>query len=98
MNDVRLCGYQPFSEESNEVLFEKIKKAEFEFASPDWDPVSDSAKHLIKNLLMVDPKRRFNADKILGHPWIMGNTTGDKSLIGVTKKISEMNAKNRLRV
>jgi len=31
---VLLCGFPPFYEESNEKLFDKIKKAEYEFPSP----------------------------------------------------------------
>ena len=37
----RLCGFPPFYEENNKELFEKIKKAEYEFPSPYWDSVSD---------------------------------------------------------
>mmetsp|Transcript_10848 Transcript_10848/g.17085 ORF Transcript_10848/g.17085 Transcript_10848/m.17085 type:complete len:183 (+) Transcript_10848:241-789(+) len=34
---VLLCGYPPFYDESNEVLFDLIKKGKFEFPSPHWD-------------------------------------------------------------
>jgi len=37
---VLLCGYPPFYEDTNEELFEKIKTADFEFPSPEWDEIS----------------------------------------------------------
>lgn len=39
-----------------------IKKCEYEFPSPYWDEISDMAKELIKSLLVVDPKKRLNAE------------------------------------
>lgn len=111
----RLCGFPPFSEDSNEKLFEMIKKGQYDFPSPQWDDISSygwayipfslklklffwTAKDLIKNLLQVDPKKRYNADQILKHPWIVGDVTPRKSLPIVTTKIKEFNAKRRLKV
>ena len=38
----RLCGYPPFYEEDDqEVLFEQIRAARYEFASPYWDCISE---------------------------------------------------------
>ena len=41
---VLLCGYPPFYEDTNEELFEKIKNADFDFPSPEWDDISDEGK------------------------------------------------------
>jgi calcium/calmodulin-dependent protein kinase I len=94
---VMLCGYPPFYEESNEKLFEKIKTADYEFASPYWDDISDYAKDLISKLLIADPKKRLDADQILAHPWIVGDVTPRKKLPQVTEKIKEFNAKRRFK-
>ena len=37
-----------------------IKKGQFDFPSPYWDGISELAKDLIRKLLIVDPKKRFN--------------------------------------
>ena len=50
-----------------------IKNLEFDFPSPYWDDVSDSAKGLIKQLLVVNPAERLDADAILSHPWVAGD-------------------------
>ena len=41
---VLLCGYPPFYEDTNEELFEKIKTADFDFPSPEWDEISEQGK------------------------------------------------------
>lgn len=61
-----------------------IKKCEYEFPSPYWDDISDSAKDLIKSLLVPDPSKRLNADAILAHPWVTGTATPRVDLPNVT--------------
>jgi len=39
-----------------------IKQGKFDFPSPYWDDVSDQAKDLIKQLLVVEPKNRMTAE------------------------------------
>ena len=40
-----------------------------EFDLPIWETVSDTAKDLITGLLMKDPAKRLNLDRVLAHPW-----------------------------
>jgi calcium/calmodulin-dependent protein kinase I len=94
---VMLCGFPPFSEDSNEKLFDMIKTGNYEFPSPQWDPISDYAKDLIKKLLVVDPSKRLTADGILKHPWVVGDVTPRKNLPIVTAKLKEFNAKRKLK-
>ncbi len=77
---ILLCGFPPFYDDDNMVLFEKIKNGTYDFPSPIWDQVSQEAKDIISNLLVVDPSRRLNCDQLLRHPWIMGQTSNDKIL------------------
>jgi calcium/calmodulin-dependent protein kinase I len=37
---IRLCGFPPFYDDDNVVLFDKIKKGEYDFPSPSWDNIS----------------------------------------------------------
>ncbi|KAA6388415.1 MAG: putative Calcium/calmodulin-dependent protein kinase type 1 [Streblomastix strix] len=66
---VLLCGFPPFYDDNDAVLFQIIQKGEFEFISPYWDTISASAKDLISKLLIVDPKKRYNVNQSLKHPW-----------------------------
>jgi len=67
---ILLCGFPPFYADNDAQLYEKIKKGEFEFLRPYWDPISDTAKDLIKRMLTVDPKQRITCAGALEHPWL----------------------------
>uniref|UniRef100_A0A3B1JDM8 Calcium/calmodulin dependent protein kinase I n=1 Tax=Astyanax mexicanus TaxID=7994 RepID=A0A3B1JDM8_ASTMX len=61
-------------------LFEQILKAEYEFDSPYWDDISDSAKDFICHLMEKDPTLRYTCEQALLHPWISGDTALDKNI------------------
>ncbi|XP_041836017.1 calcium/calmodulin-dependent protein kinase type 1 isoform X1 [Melanotaenia boesemani] len=77
---ILLCGYPPFYDENDAKLFEQILKAEYEFDSPYWDDISDSAKDFIMHLMEKDPNIRYTCDQALQHPWIAGDTALDKNI------------------
>ncbi|RXM92319.1 Calcium/calmodulin-dependent protein kinase type 1 [Acipenser ruthenus] len=77
---ILLCGYPPFYDENDAKLFEQILKAEYEFDSPYWDDISDSAKDFIVHLMEKDPRKRYTCDLALQHPWIAGDTALDKNI------------------
>ena len=60
-----LCGYLPFEEKSNDLLYKKITKGEF--VTPFY--LSDSAKDLLKKVLNVNPERRLDIEGIKNHEW-----------------------------
>ena len=42
---ILLCGFEPFyDEKGDKYVYKKILKADYEFMSPWWDSVSDTAK------------------------------------------------------
>ncbi|KAK9407611.1 calcium/calmodulin-dependent protein kinase type 1B [Crotalus adamanteus] len=79
---ILLCGYPPFYDENDSELFNQILKAEYEFDSPYWDDISDSAKDFIRHLLERDPEKRFTCEQALQHPWISGDTALEKDIHG----------------
>jgi calcium/calmodulin-dependent protein kinase I len=69
---ILLCGYPPFHDDNHNALFKKIKKGKFQFDSPYWDNVSDDAKDLISQMLVVDPEKRYVLSVLLpiaGFAW-----------------------------
>ncbi|KAL6483389.1 hypothetical protein MHYP_G00082610 [Metynnis hypsauchen] len=78
---ILLCGYPPFYEDSESLLFSKIKKAEYEFDSPFWDDISESAKDFVRNLIQKDPELRYTTEQALKHPWIMGKTARSMNIL-----------------
>ncbi|XP_015795298.1 calcium/calmodulin-dependent protein kinase type 1 [Tetranychus urticae] len=88
---ILLCGYPPFYDENDANLFAQIVKGDFEFDSPYWDDISDSAKDFITHLICVNPNKRYTCKQALAHPWISGNAASDKNIHG---SVSEQLKKN----
>ncbi|VDM49969.1 unnamed protein product [Toxocara canis] len=77
---ILLCGYPPFYDENDANLFAQIIRGEYEFDSPYWDEISDSAKDFISHLMCCDPEMRYTCEQALAHPWISGNTARTKDI------------------
>lgn len=75
---ILLCGFPPFYDDDNLVLFDKIKKGTYDFPSPSWDNISQEAKNLIKGLLVVDPMKRLTPEELLKNNWIQGGVQANK--------------------
>ena len=67
---ILLCGFLPFEGESTLDLFRVIRKAEYKFPSPHWDPVSPMAKDFVRRLLKSDPNQRMSTKDVKTHPFI----------------------------
>ncbi|XP_069192329.1 calcium/calmodulin-dependent protein kinase type 1 isoform X1 [Procambarus clarkii] len=95
---ILLCGYPPFYDENDANLFAQILKGEFEFDSPYWDEISDSAKDFIRQLMCVDVEKRYTCKQSLGHPWISGNAASDRNIhSSVSEQLKKNFAKSRWR-
>ncbi|NP_001084190.1 calcium/calmodulin dependent protein kinase ID S homeolog [Xenopus laevis] len=95
---ILLCGYPPFYDENDSKLFEQILKADYEFDSPYWDDISDSAKDFIQNLMEKDPNKRYACEQALRHPWIAGDTALCKNIHeSVSAQIRKNFAKSKWR-
>ncbi|KAM3878081.1 caM kinase-like vesicle-associated protein [Diretmus argenteus] len=96
---VLLSGNPPFYDEVDEDdhdknLFLKILAGDYEFDSPYWDDISDSAKHLVASLMEVDQDQRLTAQEAIGHDWISGNAASNKNIKdGVCAQIEKNFAK-----
>lgn len=69
---IMLCGFPPFRSpnKDQDELFDLIVTGNYEFLSPYWDDISDQAKDLVSNLLVVDTRQRYTAQQTLRHPWL----------------------------
>uniref|UniRef100_A0A8C9ZXS6 CaM kinase like vesicle associated n=1 Tax=Sander lucioperca TaxID=283035 RepID=A0A8C9ZXS6_SANLU len=97
---ILLSGNPPFYDDADEDddrdknLFLKILSGDYEFDSPYWDDISDSAKHLVASLMEVDQDQRFTAQEAIAHEWISGNAASDKNIKdGVCAQIEKNFAK-----
>lgn len=56
-------------DDNDAVLFEKIKKGNYDADDPIWEEISDEAKDFVAKLLTVNSEERLTADEALKHPW-----------------------------
>ncbi|XP_072922049.1 serine/threonine-protein kinase Chk2 isoform X2 [Hemitrygon akajei] len=66
-----LAGYPPFSDQNKEMaLRDQIIKGHYKLIRDCWVNVSETAKDLVKKLLVVDPEKRLSTEEALNHPWM----------------------------
>ena len=66
------CGFPPFEAHNNDETYKRIKNIDLKFP----EHLSNEVRHLIRNILTLDPKQRFTLDQIENHPWIIKHTQG----------------------
>lgn len=81
---VMLCGFAPFREPNLAQLFQKILDCEYSFPSPQWDKVSDSAKDLVRRMVVSDPALRISAADALRHQWLNPPAESDEASAAAT--------------
>ncbi|XP_051139115.1 calcium-dependent protein kinase 29 [Andrographis paniculata] len=96
---ILLSGVPPFWGETEEVIFEEIRKGYVDLRSSPWPLISDSAKDLIKKMLTMDPQKRITAAEALGHPWLKeGGEASDKPMdSAVLIRLKQFRAMNKLK-
>ncbi|XP_015793171.1 phosphorylase b kinase gamma catalytic chain, liver/testis isoform [Tetranychus urticae] len=62
-----LVGFPPFWHRKQMIMLRNIMEGRYEFCSPEWDDITDLPKHLIKNLLQINPRLRLTASQALKH-------------------------------
>jgi calcium-dependent protein kinase len=66
---ILLGGIPPFYGDTEEEIFEKIKKCEYDFSPPPFKNVSKNCKDLIRRLLEPKKQYRIRANEALRHPF-----------------------------
>jgi calcium-dependent protein kinase len=50
-----------FGAESEQGIFEQVLKGDLDFSTEPWPSISESAKDLVRKMLIRDPKKRLTA-------------------------------------
>ncbi|KAK7345202.1 hypothetical protein VNO77_15778 [Canavalia gladiata] len=96
---ILLCGVPPFWGESEQDIFEAILNSELDFHSQPWPSISESAKDLVRKMLVRNPSKRITAYDVLRHPWIqVDGAAPDKPLdSAVLSRLKQFTAMNKLK-
>ena len=85
-----LCGYLPFEDKDNDVLFEKILECKLVF--PKY--ISKNAKDLMQKILVTDPEKRITIPEIKNHPFYLNGKSlfeQDFSIYQINKDTNDKN-------
>ncbi|CAN6577245.1 unnamed protein product [Malus baccata var. baccata] len=96
---ILLSGVPPFWDETEQGIFEQVLKGELDFISEPWPNISESAKDLVRRMLVRDPKKRLTAHEVLCHPWVqVDGVAPDKPLdSAVLTRLKQFSAMNKLK-
>ncbi|CAL9099064.1 unnamed protein product, partial [Musa acuminata var. zebrina] len=75
---ILLSGVPSFwAVEKFQGIFEEVLHGKLDFQSDPWPSISDSAKDLVRKILVREPKKRLTSPDVLftvgflpGHPWV----------------------------
>ena len=70
---ILLCGYPPFYGDSDTEIFDSVRTGRFDFPSPEWDDISQTAKDFVRFMLQKEAKNRPTAAQAMKHEWIVKN-------------------------
>ncbi|KFK38456.1 hypothetical protein AALP_AA3G115700 [Arabis alpina] len=96
---ILLSGVPPFWAETEQGIFEQVLHGDLDFSSDPWPSISESAKDLVKKMLVRDPKRRLTAHQVLCHPWVqIDGVAPDKPLdSAVLSRMKQFSAMNKFK-
>ncbi|KAF6169926.1 hypothetical protein GIB67_034318 [Kingdonia uniflora] len=96
---ILLSGVPPFWDENEQGIFEQVLKGDLDFVSDPWPSISESAKDLVRKMLVRDPKKRLTAHEVLCHPWVqVDGVAPDKPLdSAVLSRLNHFSAMNKLK-
>ncbi|GKY96532.1 hypothetical protein MPSEU_000612800 [Mayamaea pseudoterrestris] len=94
-----LSGNLPFMGRSQKELFRKIVAGKFDFDDDEWNEISDEAKDLVTQLLVLDPSKRITAADAVRHEWLKASRDrlGSIMLQGTSQRLKTFNARMKLR-
>ncbi|KAG9445242.1 hypothetical protein H6P81_016582 [Aristolochia fimbriata] len=96
---ILLSGVPPFWGETEHMIFDNVLKGDLDFSQDPWPSISESAKDLVRRMLVRDPTKRLTAHQVLCHDWVKVNGVApDKPLdSAVLSRLTHFSAETRLK-
>ncbi|OIT30417.1 phosphoenolpyruvate carboxylase kinase 2, partial [Nicotiana attenuata] len=68
---IMLSGVAPFCGDTTKEIFEAVLRGNLRFPTRIFGSVSTELKDLLRKMICKDVSRRFSAEQVLRHPWII---------------------------
>jgi calcium-dependent protein kinase len=96
---ILLSGVPPFWGETENQIFDAIRKSELEFKDDPWPLISESAKDCVRRMLEKNPRKRATAKEILRHEWLKENGVASTAPLNnaVVDRIKGFSAMNNMK-
>ncbi|XP_072971460.1 calcium-dependent protein kinase 27-like [Typha angustifolia] len=96
---ILLCGVPPFWAETEQGIFQQVLHGTLDLETDPWPSISESAKDLVRGMLVREPRKRLTAHEVLCHPWLQnGGMAPDKPLdSAVLSRLKQFSAMNKLK-
>ena len=90
-----LCGYLPFEDPDNEILFKKILKCEAEFPND----LSNDSVDLMKKIMVTNPKERITLNEIKNHNfYLKGKKCFEKMHPNLVQKVEKIYEERKIEI
>ena len=90
-----MCGYLPFEDQDNDILFKKILKCKIKY--PEY--LSDIVVDLMKKILVREPEKRITLNEIKLHPfYLKGKILFSKKHPDLVNEVEKINNNNGVRL
>jgi len=79
---ILLCGYPPFGGKTDAKILQRVQAGVFSFEGREWEVVTEAAKDMISQMLVMDTKKRSTAKDLLQHRWFQLAATAPAAALG----------------
>lgn len=79
---ILLCGYPPFGGKTDNKILQRVEKGMFSFEGREWEVVTEAAKDMVTQMLVMDFSKRATASSLLHHRWFQVAATAPAAALG----------------
>lgn len=96
---ILLCGFPPFGGKNDAKILQRVQTGAFTFAGREWEVVTEAAKDMISNMLVMDIGARATAATLLQHRWFQVASTAPAAALGahMVKRLRAFAGMNRMK-
>lgn len=79
---ILLCGYPPFGGKTDSKILQRVQAGIYSFDGREWEVVTEAAKDMIQQMLVMDIRKRATAKELLNHRWFQVANTAPAAALG----------------